>query len=65
MKPSNCIPIWRTEEYDWPAAGKFIPELHSYLHEDTESPRPAVIVLPGGAYRAVSPDNEDPGTKAG
>lgn len=60
MKPSNCIPIWRTEEYDWPAAGKFIPELHSYLHEDTESPRPAVIVLPGGAYRAVSPGEGAP-----
>lgn len=47
------IPLWNSREYDYPRAGDFVPELHTYLHE-TETPLPCVIVVPGGAYAFVS-----------
>lgn len=50
---TTTIPLWRSGEYDYPRAGGFVPELHAYLHE-TDTPRPCVIVVPGGAYAFVS-----------
>lgn len=48
------IEIWEKEEYAYPAAYGFIPFIVSYIHED-ETPRPAMVVVPGGAYRYASP----------
>ena len=48
------ITLWRREEYDYPDAYGFVPFLTSYIHEDSKI-HPAIIVVPGGAYRKVSP----------
>lgn len=48
------IEIWKKEEYHYPAAHGFIPIMVSYIHED-ERMHPAMLVVPGGAYRGVSP----------
>ncbi len=50
---SQTIPIWKPEEYQYPSAGGFLPTLTPYLWDDDEV-RPAVIVVPGGAYCFVS-----------
>lgn len=46
--------LWKDDEYHYPAAYGFIPFLISYIHED-HNVCPCVIVVPGGAYRNVSP----------
>lgn len=48
------IILWKEKEYHYPAAYGFVPFLISYIHEDNERRR-AMIVVPGGAYRNVSP----------
>ncbi len=48
------ILLWREEEYHYPAAYGFIPFMVSYIHEDREF-HPAMVVVPGGAYRNASP----------
>ena len=48
------IILWREDEYDYPDAYGFVPFLTSYSHEDSDM-HPAMIVVPGGAYRKVSP----------
>lgn len=47
--------LWEDGEYTYPMSFGFQPNLVSYLHEDTDEPRPCVIVVPGGGYRIVSP----------
>lgn len=46
--------LWKKEEYQYPCAGEFLPNITAYLHED-EKIRPAVLVVPGGGYAMVSP----------
>ena len=41
--------IWQENEYTYKAAYGFIPNIHAYLHEDSEQ-RDCLIVLPGGGY---------------
>lgn len=48
------IRIWKEEEYEYAGAYGFTPFMVSYIHEDREI-HPAIIVVPGGAYRYVSP----------
>ena len=48
------IELWHKEEYHYPAAHGFIPIMVSYIHED-ELLHPAMLVVPGGGYRLVSP----------
>ncbi len=48
------IILWREDEYAYPDAYGFVPFLTSYIHEDSDM-HPAMIVVPGGAYRKVSP----------
>lgn len=48
------IILWQEEEYTYPAAYGFVPFLTSYIHED-KTLRPCMLVVPGGAYRNVSP----------
>ena len=48
------ILLWREEEYHYPAAYGFVPFMVSYIHEDREF-HPAMVVVPGGAYRNASP----------
>lgn len=48
------IELWKKEEYHYPAAHGFVPIMISYIHED-ELMHPAMLIVPGGAYRGVSP----------
>ncbi len=50
----EAIYLWKKEEYPYPYAGEFLPNLRAYLHEDGEE-RPAMLVIPGGGYAVVSP----------
>ncbi|SDN78349.1 alpha/beta hydrolase [Alkalicoccus daliensis] len=52
---SRKYDLWTKEEYTYPVTGQFIPNIVSYIHEENEESRPAVIVVPGGGYRVVSP----------
>lgn len=54
MKTEKFV-IWEEEEYFYAGAFGFIPNLRSYLHEDGGQKRKGMIVVPGGAYRMVSP----------
>jgi hypothetical protein len=42
--------IWKREEYSYESEERDIPYVISYMHEDGQI-RPAMIVVPGGAYR--------------
>lgn len=52
------VEIWRADEYEYPAAYGFIPVMVTYLHEDGDM-HPAMLVVPGGAYRYVAPSEGD------
>lgn len=55
--------LWKEEDYTYPVYGSFRPNLMTYLHETGEN-RPAVIVVPGGGYRFVSPSEGERVAKA-
>ena len=44
------VDLWKPEEYTYEAAYGFMPNLHAYLHEEDDSPRRCMIVVPGGGY---------------
>ena len=46
--------IWEQEEYYYKRAGKFIPNLRAFLHEDGEN-HPAMLIAPGGAWTILTP----------
>ena len=48
------IPLWSSDEYHYPMAQGFVPNIMTYLHED-ESVHPCIIIVPGGAYCFISP----------
>lgn len=43
----QTIKLWEKEEYSYPFAGEFLPNIEAYLHEDDQI-RPAMVVVPGG-----------------
>lgn len=47
--------LWEKTEYTYLVKGEFIPNIVSYIHEEDNIPRPAMIVVPGGGYGMVSP----------
>jgi acetyl esterase/lipase len=50
------INLWEKDEYHYPMAFGFVPNLVTYLHEDNEKKaRPCMLVVPGGGYCVVSP----------
>lgn len=46
--------IWKTEEYSYEHAFGFVPNITSYIHEDSVK-RPCILVVPGGGYCVVAP----------
>lgn len=48
------IDIWNKGEYNYPAAFGFVPNLMSYLHDEDETVRPCMLIIPGGGYEFVS-----------
>ncbi|MDO5423731.1 MAG: alpha/beta hydrolase [Eubacteriales bacterium] len=55
--------LWKEGEYHYRMAFGFVPNLTALLHEEKEK-RPAVIVVPGGGYRIVSPSEGEIVAKA-
>lgn len=52
----NTFLLWDNDEYAYPMAFGFIPNLVSYIHSDkNDCARPAVVIVPGGGYSSVSP----------
>lgn len=49
------ITIWENEEYGYPMAFGFVPNIMAYLHDDDQV-RPCMLVVPGGGYCVVSPN---------
>lgn len=47
--------LWESVEYGYAAAYGFIPNLCSYIHEESAVVRPCILVVPGGGYFLVSP----------
>ena len=43
------INLWQQEEYDYPMAYGFQPNIHTYFHED-DACRPCILIVPGGGY---------------
>ena len=43
----QTINLWNKEDYTYPCAGEFLPNITAYLHKDEEV-RPAMLVVPGG-----------------
>lgn len=60
---SFTLPLYAPEEYPRHAPGGILPFLAAYLHEDGEA-RPAVVVVPGGAYCFVSAGEAEPVARA-
>ena len=52
------IPLWKSEEYHFSGAGKFIPFLMADIHGDNEI-HPAMMVVPGGGFILMSPGEAD------
>lgn len=50
---SKRYDLWNQEEYNYPIAFGFTPNIMSYLHHDKQI-RPCMLVVPGGAYAVVS-----------
>lgn len=53
--------LWAPGEYQYPAAFGFTPNITSYIHDEPEYEGrvlPCVVVVPGGAYRVVSPSED-------
>lgn len=48
------LPLWSEQEYRFPLAFGFVPDLMFYLHEEPGPARPGVLVAPGGGYAFVS-----------
>ncbi len=46
----NRIDLWSTGEYEYPHAFGFLPNLHTYLHDEDADKRPFFLVVPGGGY---------------
>lgn len=47
------INLWKENEYYYPCAYGFMPNMVSYIHEDGEK-HPCMVVVPGGGYCVVS-----------
>lgn len=52
-------PIWEKNEYAYPMSAGFVPFVACYIHSDPR-PHPAMLVVPGGGYRFVSPTEAEP-----
>ena len=55
MNSLKNVALWEENEYDYPLACGFTPNLVCYLHEDSAETKPCILVVPGGGYCTVSP----------
>ncbi|MCL2573326.1 MAG: alpha/beta hydrolase [Defluviitaleaceae bacterium] len=53
------IPLWEKNQYNYHTEIGFVPQITTYLLEGS-SPRPAVLIAPGGGYVNCSPREGEP-----
>jgi len=46
--------LWKKDEFTYPVVGRFIPNLATYIHDEDDHARPAIIIVPGGGYAVVA-----------
>ena len=51
----RCYKLWNPEEYNYSMACGFVPNIYSYIHDEDDTNRSCIIVVPGGGYCIVSP----------
>ena len=51
---SKRYDLWEKQEYNYTAEGGFIPNITSYIHDEDNTIRPAIVIVPGGGYCFVS-----------
>lgn len=51
--------IWEENEYSYAAAYGFVPNIRTYLHEEDDSIRDCMLVVPGGGYCMVVPSEAE------
>lgn len=51
----KTISLYTEGDYTFPMSGSFVPSITAYLHDDGQA-RPAILIIPGGGYRLVSPN---------
>ncbi|MBP5281279.1 MAG: alpha/beta hydrolase [Lachnospiraceae bacterium] len=49
------LDLWKPEEYTYEAAYGFMPNVHAFLHEEDDSVRRCMIMVPGGGYCMLAP----------
>jgi len=49
------LDLWKPEEYDYAAAYGFMPNVHAFLHDEDDSVRKCMLVVPGGGYCMLAP----------
>lgn len=52
---SKSYELWTKEEYNYHIMGEFLPNITTYIHDEDDDIRPAIIIVPGGGYAMVSP----------
>lgn len=55
--------IWEDGEYTYAAAYGFVPNIRAFLHEEDDSARDAMLVLPGGGYCMLAAHEGEPVAK--
>ena len=51
--------IWEEGEYTYAAAYGFTPNIHGYIHEEDDTIRDCMLVVPGGGYCFCTPHEGD------
>ncbi len=49
------LDLWKEEEYTYAAAYGFMPNVRAYLHEEDDSVRRCMVMVPGGGYCMLAP----------
>ncbi|MCR5322422.1 MAG: alpha/beta hydrolase [Lachnospiraceae bacterium] len=49
------LDLWKPEEYTYEAAYGFMPNIHAYLHDEDDSVRKCMLMVPGGGYCMLAP----------
>ena len=49
------LDLWKNEEYTYAAAYGFMPNVRAFLHEEDDSIRRCMVMVPGGGYCMLAP----------
>ena len=49
------LDLWKPGEYTYEAAYGFMPNVHAYLHDEDDSVRKCMLMVPGGGYCMLAP----------